>query len=195
MSSRKTVWQQFSKEIQATYVKGGFTKSARIEATFKSWQIVYDIFVVIAGTVIFEYTRLRAPIAAKSEFKIRISKKSFFHKIAGKFRKANIATGDSSVDNAFVIKSNSAEKAKKLLSNEKLKSLLLESPKTDFEISHGYKSVGRKFPKNCDGLSLIVLFDNKDEEKLMLLYNLFCEILTSLHEAGEIDDTTINVKI
>jgi len=40
-----------------------------------------------------------------------------------------------------------------------------------------------------------VLFDSKDKEKLMMLYNLFGEILTSLLEAGEIDDAPINVKI
>jgi len=63
-------------------------------------------------------------------------------------------------------------------------------------ISRGYTSVGRQFPKNCDGLSLLVLYEShKSKERLMLIYNLFGEILTSLIESGDIDDAPIDVKL
>ena len=195
MSSRKEAWKQFSNEIEATYVKGGLLKSEKIEATFQNWQIVYDFFVVPAGNVILIYTRIRAPFVVKSDFKFRISKKSFLNKIAEKFGKSDIKTGDPRIDDNFVIKSNSAEKAKNLLSNEQLINLLLEKANSTFEISHGYKSIGRQFPKNCDGLSLVVLYESKDKEKLMHIYNLFGEILTSLLETGDIDDTPVDLKL
>ena len=195
MSSRKEVWQQFSNEIQATYAKGGALKSDRIDATFQNWQIVYDKVTYPIGALILTYTRLRAPFSAKSDFQFSISAKSFLSKVAEKFGKANIETGDSRIDDNFVIKSNSAEKINHLLSNEKLINLLLEKVDSDFEISHGYKSVGRQFPKNCDGLSLVVLNAKEDNGMLMLYYNLFGEILTSLLEAGEIDDAPIDVKL
>ena len=195
MSSRKEVWQQFSDEIQATYDKGGVLKNDRIEAAFQNWQIVYDIVTIPAGAMILVYTRLRAPFLAKSDFQFRISKKNFLNKIAEKFGKSNLETGDSRIDDNFVIKSNSDEKVKHLLSNEKLKNLLLERSDSDFEISHGYKSVGRQFPKNCDGLSLMVLYESKDKGMLMNFYNMVGEILASLFEAGEIDAAPVDVKI
>ena len=193
MSSKKEAWQQFSSKIQATYVKGGIVKSDRIEAAFQNWQLVYDIFVVPAGAIL-SYTRVRTPFLAKSDFQFCISKKSFVNKIAEKLGKSNIETGDSRIDDNFVIKSNSIEKVKRLLSNEKLKNLLLEKPGSDFEISHGYKTVGRQFPKNCDGLSLVVLYEH-DKDMLKRFYDIFCEILTSLSEAGEIDEAPIDVKL
>ena len=94
-----------------------------------------------------------------------------------------------------MIKSNSTEKVQNLLSNEELKNLLLQKADLEFEISHGYKSIGRKFPENCDGLSLVVLYESKNIERLMLIYNLFGEILTSLFETGDIDEAPIDVKL
>ena len=195
MSSKKEAWKQFSDEIQATYAKGGILKSDRIDATFQNWQIVYDNATYPIGAVILIYTRLRAPFTAKSDFQFSISAKSFLNKVAEKFGKSYIETGDSRIDDNFVIKSNSVEKVQHLLSNENLINLLLEKVDSDFEISHGYKSVGRQFPKNCDGLSLVVLNANEDNGMLMLYYNLFGEILTSLAEAGEIDDAPIDLKL
>ena len=194
MSSRKEAWKQFSNEIQAKYVKGGILKSDRIEATFQNWQIVYDTAHIPMGAAILRHLRIRTPFKAKSDFQFSISKKSFLDKIVEKFGNSNIETGNSHIDDNFVIKSNSAEKIKLLLSNEALVSLLLEKSDSHFEISNGYKSIGQQFPKDCDGLSLVVLFEN-DKDRLMLFYNLFCEILTSLLEAGEIDDVAIDVKL
>ena len=195
MSSKKEAWKQFSEEIQATHVKGETLKSDRIDATFQNWQIVYDNTTYQIGAVTAIYTRLRTPFIAKSDFQFSISAKCFLNKLAKKFGKTNIETGDPRIDDNFVIKSNSVEKVKHLLSNETLISLLLEKVDSDFEISHGYKSVGYQFPKNCDGLSLIVLNANEENGMLVLYYNLFGEILTSLSEAGEIDDAPLDVKL
>ena len=195
MSSIKEIWQQFSDEIGATYVKGGALKSDRIEVSFRNWQIVYDVFVLPAGSTMLIYTRVRAPFLAKSDFQFCISKKTFLNRIAKKFGKSTLETGDSRIDDNFVIKSNSNEKVKRLLSDEKLTSLLLGKSDSHFEISHGYKSVGRQFPKGCDGLSLVLLYESKHKEMLMLFYNLFGEILTSLANAGEIDNAPIDVKL
>ena len=195
MGKRREAWQQFSNEIEATYAKGGILKSDKIEATFENWPIVYDIVNVPIGSVIFVYTRIRTPFLAKTDFKFRISKKTFLNKIAEKFGKENIETGDPRIDENFVIKTNSAEKVKYLLSDERIKSLLFEKADSDFEFSHGYKGVGRQFPKNCDGLCLVVLYESKDKDKLLLYYNLFGEILTSLLESGEIEDTPADVRL
>jgi len=195
MSTRKQAWQAFSNEIEATYVKGGLLKSDRIEATFQNWQIVYDFFTMPVGQIILTYTRIRTPFVVKSDFKFRISKKSFLDKVAEKLGKSKIETGDQRIDDAFVIQSNSVEKIKSLLSDEKIKNLLLEKADSDFEISHGYKGIGRQFPNDCDGLSLVVLYESRDKEKLAFIYNLFGEILTSLLESGDICDEPIDVKI
>ena len=195
MGSKKQAWKQFSNEIEATYVKGGIIKSDRIEATFENWPVVYDTFVLPAGQVILVYTRIRAPFIAKSDFKFSISKKTFFSKIAQKLGKSNVTIDDSRIDEAFVIKSNSPEKIRQLLSDETLKSLLLEKTNSHFEFSHGYKGIGRQFPKGYDGLSMLVLYEGKDIDKLMIIYNLFGEVLTSLLEADEIEDAPVNVKL
>ena len=116
MSTRKEKWEQFSNEIQATYVKGGVLKNDRIEATFQNWQIVYDSFGLPIGSVMAVYTRIRSPFVVKSDFKFSISKKTFFNKIKEKLGKSNVKTGDSRIDDTFVIKSNSAEKINRLFS-------------------------------------------------------------------------------
>ena len=195
MGKRRETWQKFSSEIEATYAKGGIFKSDKIEATFENRQIVYDTMTMPVGAVILKYTRIRTPFVAKTDFKFRISKKTFLNKVAEKFVSSDVETGDSSLDDIFAIKSNSAEKVKHLLSDEKIKNLLLEKADSDFEISHGYTGIGRQFPKNCDGLSLVVLYGSEDKDRLMLYYHLFGEILTSLLESGEIEDTPVDVKL
>ena len=191
---QKEVWQEFSNEIQATYVKGRVPNSDRIEADFQNWHMVYDIYIVPVGNLWLAYTRLRAPFTAKTDFKFRISRKTFLSKIAEKFGKSNVQTGDALIDDAFVIESNDAEKIKHLLSDKNIKILLLKKADSDFQFSHRHKSIGRVFPKGCDGLNLAVLGDC-DAEMLMLMYNLFGEILTSLMESGEIDYAPAEVKI
>jgi len=195
MNKRKEAWQQFSNEIQATHTKGGLLKNEKIEANFQNWQIVYDFFTVPIGTVIAVYTRIRTPFFAKTDFKFRISKKTFLDKIAEKLGKSNVKIGDKRIDDAFIIKSNSDEKINHLLSDENIKNLLIEKSDFTFEISHGYKSIGRVFPDDCDGLSLVVMYGNRDSQMLMLIYNLFGEILTSLLETGDIDDAPVNAKL
>jgi len=195
MSTRKKAWQEFSNEIQATYVKSGIIKSDRIEATFQNWQVVYDSFVLPVGSVMLMYTRIRAPFLAKTDFKFRITKKTFFDKIKELFGKSDVGIDDSRIDDAFVIKSNSAEKIKNLLSNENLKKLLLEKADSHFEFSHGYKGIGRQFPKGCDGLSLVLLYESTGTDKLNLIYSLFGEVLTSLLESGDICDQPIDVEL
>ena len=81
------------------------------------------------------------------------------------------------------------------LSNKELKNLLLEKPDSDFEFTLGYNGTGREFPSGCDGLCLVVSYESKDADRLMLIYNLFGEVLTSLLEANEIDNAPIDVKI
>jgi hypothetical protein len=193
MSAKKQAWQQFCNEIEATYVQGEVLKSDRIEATFQNWQILYDSFIIPFPHL--RYTRIRAPFLAKSDFKFRITKKTFFDKIKEKFGKSDVETGDSRIDNAFVIQSNSAEKIKSLFSEEDLKNLLLGKVDSHFEFTHGYKGTGREFPNDCDGLCLVVLYEGKDIDKLKLIYNLFGEVLTSLLESDDICDEPIDEKI
>ena len=201
MSARKKAWQEFSSEIEATYVKGGIFKSERIDAAFQNWQIVYDYHTFVVGPIPFIYTRIRTPFKAKSEFKFHIFKKSFVNKIGESLGKsdADVQTGDSRFDEVFVVRTSDAEKAKKLFSDENLRNLLLEKAAKidlDFELTHGYNgSIGRHLPKNCDGLCLTVQNECRDREQLVLIYEIFGEMLTALLESGDICDEPIDVKL
>ncbi|MCL2050613.1 MAG: hypothetical protein FWG91_02615 [Lachnospiraceae bacterium] len=199
MISQEKSWQQFANEVQATYDKRSFFGSDKIEAAFQNWKIIYDMGCIPVGCVLIPYTRIRTPFLTKANFKFSISKKNIFNKIAEKLGKSIIEIGEPHIDDNFMVKSNSAKKISQMLSNEKIADLALrihEKSYSDFELSCGYKSsLGYNFPKNSKGLCLVIPFEVKDKERLMLYYDFFKEVLTYLFEAGEIEDTVFDVNL
>ena len=56
--SRKEVWQQLSREMNARFVEGGFTKADKVQVTHGEWTVTLDTYAVTTGKVVIVFTRM-----------------------------------------------------------------------------------------------------------------------------------------
>lgn len=171
-------------------------KNDKIESMFQNWKVTIDTyeFVVASPPICLIYSRIRAPFTTTSDFTFRISRKNIFDRISEKLLNSNIVTDELQFDKNFVIKSNSENNVKKLL-NDRVRKFMLDNFDINIEISNDKTVIGKQFPNNYCGLSLVVEDEIKDKVKLRNLYNLFGEVLVSLLENGLIEDTCVDVNL
>ena len=97
--SRDQIWQQFSLETGASYVKGGFWKgTSKVQATHGEWTITLDTVTQTrhdgATTHYDTFTRIRAPFVNRDGFRFTIYRKSFFSPLGKWLGMQDVEIGD-----------------------------------------------------------------------------------------------------
>ena len=115
--SKDEVWQQFSQEIGAEFVEGGFWKGNKVQAHVDPWTITLDTYTVNTQHSHVTYTRMRAPYVNPEGFRFTIYRKGFFSDLGKLLGMQDIEVGDPDFDEAFIIKGNDEFKVRDLLAN------------------------------------------------------------------------------
>lgn len=179
--SRREVWQQLSKEIDARYIDEGFFKTPKVTAQHKSWEITLDTY----NTDDVRYTRIRAPYVSKHGFQFRIYRHGIFSDLGKFFGMQDIEVGFAEFDDAFIIKGNDPYKVQLLFENEKVRYLLHALSKIDLRVKDGSGLFKRREAiKPTDNLHFQVVGIIKDVNQLKLLFELFAETLDQLCAIG-----------
>ncbi|HVF90159.1 MAG TPA: DUF3137 domain-containing protein [Blastocatellia bacterium] len=216
--SQEEVWGRVSREIGAEFIKGGFFKGVnRIEARVQNWTITLDTYTVSTGKSTITFTRMRAPFVTRDGFRFTIHHKSIFTgmgKMLGmqdvevggpKFEHLEplfglrgyldtelIETGYPEFDDEFVIKGTDESKLKILFKNLKIRELIEGQPELLLQVKAITGWLGRRKYDGVDELYFQVVGIIKDPERLKQLFELFSEVLKSLHAMGTaLDDTPI----
>jgi len=184
----KEAWQTFSDEVQASYINNGFMKSDRVELKFNTWKIVLDTYSENGGNAL-AYTRIRSSIVNPDSFKFKIYRKGILSNVFKLFGTQNIPIGDTIFDNTFIVKSNSVSRIKVLLSNTRIKDLLIGFPYVELSIKGEEGAWGQETQKGTGELRLIYPYGIiKDINVLKNLFELFKETLTTLLSLNIITD-------
>lgn len=181
--SQKEIWSNVAGEINATFVKGGFAKPAKVIARVKEWTITLDTFAVHTGNATVPFTQMRAPFVSKDGFRFRIYRRHFFSAIGKFFGRKEVKVGYEEIDKDFIVQGNDAYKLQKLFANETIRKLIVSQPKIELEIK-GKDRSGPKFPANVNMLTFQVSGIIKDGARLKVLFTLFEEVLLQLSEIG-----------
>ena len=189
-ASRKEVWKQLSKEINANYINGSFFKSPRIEYKHKYWTIYLDTYTVSTGKSTIAYTRMRAPFINTKKFNFKIYRRGLTSNIGKALGMQDIEIGYDYFDNDFIIKGNDEILLRRLFQNHKIRKLIEKQSKIVLEIKDDEGRFGPKFNENESELYFIVTGVIKDKERLKDLFDLFVLVINELETIG----ITVNQK-
>ncbi len=187
--SREEVWRQLCREIDATYVDGGFWKGDKVVAREGEWEITLDTYSSTdddGDTT--TYTRMRAPYVNRDNFRFSIGNKTIFSGIGKALGMQDVTVGYPRFDDQFIIKGTDQEKLRELFSNDRIRSLIFAQPDLQFRVLDNEGLIFKKYPEAVDALNFTVAYEIKDIERLKLLYDLFAETLEQLCKMGSAYD-------
>ena len=193
--SREEIWRKLSAEIAGSFVKGGFARPDRVDATHGEWTVTLDTYTVPVGKAYVTFTRMRAPYANPDGFRFTIYRKSIFTGLGKFFGMQDIEVGDSLFDEDFVVQSTDEAKIRILLSAPKLRELISAQKDINFGVKDDEGWFGTKFPDGVDELHFVQTGIIKDAERLKLLYELFAETLDELCRIGAASQRPAGVEI
>jgi hypothetical protein len=193
--SKKEVWRQLGDQIGGRFIEGGLWKGDKVEATHGEWTVTLDTYVVSTGKSTVVFTRMRAPYVNPSGFRFTIYREGFFSEIAKRFGMQDIEIGDEAFDQHFIVKSSDESQVRSLLSDIKLRELMMAQPKIELTVKDDEGWFGANFPEGVDELYFHVVGVIKDIDRLKSLYELFAETLDQLCRIGSAYEGSPNVTL
>jgi len=193
--SKKEIWGELSKELDAEFFEGSFLKNGKITLSHGQWEITLDTYTVHTGKSNVTYTRMRAPYVNKDGFRFNIYRKSVFSWIGKLFRMQDIDIMDPQFDEDFIIQGQPEDSVRRLLKNQKIKDLIQKQKSIHFMVKDDEGWFKHKFPEGVDELYFQVTGVIKDKERLKNLFDLFSLVLDELCIMGSAYKSNPNVEI
>ncbi len=193
--SKAEIWRQLSAETGANYVRGGFWKGDRVQATHGEWTITLDTYAVSTGKTTTVFTRLRAPYVNPDHFRFTIYRRGFFSDIAKWLGTQDITVDHPDFDRDFIIKGTDTAKVRAPFANARLRELIAAQPQIHLTVKDKQGWPGTDFPPDTDELHFHVGGIIKDIERLKLLFELFAETLDQLCHIGSAYEHAPDVKL
>jgi hypothetical protein len=182
--SKEEIWQQLSREIDATYVPGSFWTPSKVVVQHGEWTITFDTLTVNQGEHSATYTRLRAPYVNADSFRFTIYRKGLFSDLGKWFGMQDVVVGDAQFDDEFIIQGSDEKKLRALLAHPPIRALIAAQPTIHFSVKDDEGWFAAAFPKGVDELYFRVPGVIQDVERLKGLYALFGETLDHLCRIG-----------
>lgn len=178
--SKAEVWRQFSQEIGAEFVDGGFWKGKKVVARVEDWTITLDTYTQSSGKHSTTYTRMRAPFANKDGLRFTIYRKGLLSGLGKMLGMQDIEVGYPEFDRDFIIKGNDESKVKALFANARIRELIESQRSIHLWIKEVKGRRRQGLPEGTDELHFQVTGVIKDLERLKSLYELFARTLNHL---------------
>jgi hypothetical protein len=178
---RDEIWEKLADEVGGNFYDGGFwLGDSKVRAQVADWIVTLDTYRDHRNAV---YTRIRAPFVNKDGFIFTVYRVGSFEDEHAA-DDSDIQLGLADFDDAFVIKSNNLEQAKKLFSDEKIRTLLTDQPAVFFNASKHSGWYSAEFPEGVGELLFQARGEIKNLPRLKRLYELFGETLDRLCQIG-----------
>lgn len=166
----ESIWRQFAEQNSGKYEP---VSSDRVVIPYKNFTLTlddYTHYIVVSSTAYeSEYTRALVEFKCTDNFKFLITQQGFIENISKLFGAQDIRIGDKSFDKKFMVKANDEWKAKELLSNKTITSLLVENNTLRFTLT------------NEEGL-----FSEKPAEGNLMLYYVWDGKIKQLRELNHV---------
>jgi hypothetical protein len=194
-AGRREMWQKLADGMGGQFVDGGLWRGDKVVVEHGPWTITLDTFSDTSQDSAITYTRLRAPYVSSDGFRFTIYRKSIFSPIGKLLGMQDIEVGDAAFDEAFIIKSNSETRVRRLLANQHLRQLIAAQPSIHMCVKDDEGWFGARFPEGVDELYFHAHGIIKEPERLKGLYELFAETLDELCAQRLARDDAPDVKL
>ena len=147
--TRDEIWEKLADEVGGDFYDGGFwLGESKVRAKVGDWIVTLDTYKDHRNAV---YTRLRAPFINKDGFIFTVYRVGSFEDEHAA-DDSDVQVGVTDFDDAFVIKSNNLDQAKKLFSRAKIRDLLCDQREVFFNASKHSGWYSADFPQGVGEL-------------------------------------------
>jgi len=183
---QRAALRQFSSDIGAEYIKGGFLPgNDRVIAKVKQWTVTIDT--CDESLYSTTRTRMRASYVRKDEFRFTIYPERGIAKLDTALRTQDIKFGDLMFDDVFVIKASDESKVRALLENRRTRSLIQGFPSIHLESKNDAHSPINVLLVEVEAITAV--------ERIKSLFNLVGEILNQLCRIGSASEDDPNLVV
>ncbi len=193
--SSEEVWRELSGQIGGEFLKGGMWRGDNVTVNVGPWIVMLDTYTVSTGKAAITYTRMRAPYFNRDGLRFTLYRKTILTALGKYMGMQDIAIGDATFDDAFVVKANDAAQARALLADPRLRELLQQQPAILFSVKDDEGIFGPAFNESVDELYFAVQGVLKDVDRLKSLFELFAETLHWLCHIGSAYETDPNLPV
>lgn len=183
MWTRKKGVETLHEALGGEMIEGSWGSGPYLVIPYKTWNIIFDYFVVSTGKSAITYTRLRVALKNRNDFQLKLSKEGVFAKIGKALGSQDIEIGDESFDHDYVVKSNDELIATRILNHHEIKSRIDFHKSFHLDLIHK-NQMGIKCIEGESGLSFMTPQVIKDDQAIKKLFELFQMFLDVLVEAG-----------
>ena len=132
--NRREAFQAAASDLDATFVVGKLHSGDRIRLEHGPWRVILETHVVNSGQNPITYTRARALYVAKEDFTLRISPRNVFTRIVELFGFSGLVIGDHEFERKYTIKSSNEPRGRSLMTDRRLRELIMGEPSLRLEI-------------------------------------------------------------
>ena len=186
--SYEPIWRHFAKETGGVYINGSENK---VEITYRGHVISIDNYThyIVVGGSSYEREYLRAKVDFKyvDRIEFKITPQDIYENLGKLFGAKDIEIGFNEFDKRFMIEGNDSYKIQILLSNDKLRELIMNLKPIRLAIT---EEEGIFDEKPMEGNSMIYYISEvkvKDIVVLTQLYHLIINLIDGLVEIGSLE--------
>ena len=152
--NRREAFQAAASDLDATFVAGKLRTGDQVHLDHGPWRVILDTCVVNQGQNPITYTRARAFYLAREDFALRVSRRNVFTRMAEIFGIYGLRIGDQEFERKYTIKSSHESRGRSLMTDWRLRELIMAQPSLRLEI--------RRLPwgkrrKTGDGVRAVVV--------------------------------------
>jgi len=131
---RRQAFQAAASDVGATFVAGKRPNGDEVHLEHGPWRVTLDTYVESNGQASVTYTRARSLYVAKEDFTFSISRRNVFTRIAEMFGFYGLLVGDQELEGKYTIKSSSDPRGRSLMTDRRLRELIIVQPSLRLEI-------------------------------------------------------------
>lgn len=194
--SKDEVWRALAQQVNGRFTEGGWFGHDNVQARVGDWLITLDTYTVSTGKSSHTYTRLRAPFVNRDGFHFVINRAGLLTPLAKFFGMQDLEIGEPFFDHHFVVRSNNPQKIGALLSNQRIRHLLMAQPQVSFQVQRDEGWFGPHYPAGVDQLYFQYGGIMTNLGALRAAFDLFSEVLNQLcHlDSAYKDDVTLLIE-
>ena len=132
--NRRDAFRAAASDLNATFLPGKRSSGDEVHLKHGPWQLRLDTYVQNNGQTSVTYTRARAFYAAKEDFTFCVSRRNALTWIAELFGFYGLVVGDQELEQKYTIKSSSAPWGRSLMTDRKLRELIMVQPSLRLEV-------------------------------------------------------------
>ena len=185
---RREAFQAAASELDATFVAGNWSSGDQVHLEHGPWTVILDTYVMSTGQTTVTYTRARALYVAKNDFTLRISRRNIFTRIAELFGFYGLLVGDEELERKhkikYKIKSSNEPRGRSLMTDRRLRELILVQPSLGLDIRRRSWAERRKMGDGVRAVTVQTTGVIKEPDRLANYVRLVAVTLDRLARIG-----------